>query len=85
MTWVIGRDAGRGPELPVIEPAPGLLSQVSSPGVNDINKFSYQVPLQFDAARSQPQSPGLPGELDRPLPRGVSSAGGRPAGRRTAE
>jgi hypothetical protein len=36
-----------------------VLPQVSSLGVNDINKFSYQVPLQFDAARSQPQSPGL--------------------------
>jgi hypothetical protein len=36
-----------------------VLPQVSSLGLNDITKFSYQVALQFDAARSQPQSPGL--------------------------
>ena len=36
-----------------------VLPQVGALAVNDINKFSYQVPLQFDAARSQPQSPGL--------------------------
>ncbi|HEX7842065.1 MAG TPA: hypothetical protein VF469_31555 [Kofleriaceae bacterium] len=36
-----------------------VLPQVTSLGVNDINKFSYQVALQFDATRSQPQSPPI--------------------------
>jgi hypothetical protein len=36
-----------------------VLPQVASLGVNDINKFSYQVALQFDAARSQSSGPGL--------------------------
>ena len=34
------------------------LPQVGSLAVNDINKFTYQVQLPFDAVRSQSQSPG---------------------------
>jgi len=34
-----------------------VLPQIGDLAVNDINKFSYQVPLPFDAARSQSQNP----------------------------
>ena len=36
-----------------------VLPQVGALGANNINTFSYQVPLQFDAARSQSQNPPL--------------------------
>jgi hypothetical protein len=36
-----------------------VLPQVADLAIADINKFSYQVPLVFDAARSVPQSPSI--------------------------
>jgi hypothetical protein len=36
-----------------------VLSQVANLAVNDLNGFSYQVPLAFDAARSNSQTGGL--------------------------
>lgn len=36
-----------------------VLPQVSSMGINDINAFSYEVPLAFDAARSESQTGGI--------------------------
>jgi len=57
-----------------------VLPQVDQLAVNDINKFSYQVPLAFDAARSEPQTGGIPDNY----PEAYTTVPGLPGGFRSA-
>jgi hypothetical protein len=57
-----------------------VLPQVSDLAINDINKFSYQVPLPFDAARSDPQTGGIQDDY----PEAYTSVPGVPGGFRAS-